>query len=211
MLLHAVGAAAVPYVSYAVVVTAFLLSLTVGGGKIARVTQGALLLTLAADAVLVLCLSPSLAVGMLFFSVVQLLYAVRLVWQTPPRHRGWLLALRGAVSLLALLATTVVLGEGCDLLALLSLFYFSNLLVNAATALALARRGPFLAMGLSLFVFCDLFVGFSMLGQYLPSESLPAFLTHPPINMAWVFYAPSQLLLAISPLDLRLRRKKEQE
>ena len=101
----------------------------------------------------------------------------------------------------------IVLGEGADALAVVSVFYFVQLIMSCVFAFINTRRGSLiLPIGLLLFLMCDIFVGFGNLGAYLPIEpgTLAFWLAYPPINMAWVFYLPSQTLLGISlALDLK--------
>ena len=189
--------------SYSVVALAFFFCLGLyRRGAVWPLTVGALAFTLGADYFLVLRGDRYLT-AMLLFSVVQLLYAARLLLLEPRRRCAAHLGLRGGVILAALLATRLVAGEGTDALALVALFYFANLLVNTLFAFLDARGRGLLPYGLLLFVFCDIFVGFGMLDAYLPLKEGPllSFLTSPPINMAWVFYAPSQTLLSLSVLD----------
>ncbi|MBQ2719359.1 MAG: hypothetical protein IJF73_04745 [Clostridia bacterium] len=173
-------------------------------------TATALLFTLGADLFLVV-LDAHYTVAMLLFSVTQLAYAARLSLGEGKRLRRVQLSVRAAAVLAAVSATVAVLGKDTDALAVIALFYFANLLTNAAFAAAKWRRAPLFAIGLWLFVLCDIFVGFGMLGEYLPlgDGALLSFLADPPLNMAWVFYLPSQVLLSLSFLHRdRLRISK---
>lgn len=190
-----------PY-SYASVVLALLACLALYE-RTSRwlLTATALLFTLGADYFLVVK-DAHYTVAMSLFSVTQLAYAARLTLGEGKRLRRCQLSVRAAAVLVALAATVAVLGRDIDALAPLSLFYFSNLLTNAAFATVGWRRAPLFAIGLWLFVLCDIFVGFGMLGEYLPlgEGALLGFLVDPPLNMAWVFYLPSQVLLSLSCL-----------
>jgi len=202
VLVHTVRPGAVPWVSYAAVLLAFAFCfLSARKSATYALSQLALLFTLAADYILVLHPEYSKLLAMLFFSVVQLAYGARLLLEAEGRRpRAVQAGVRAALSLLAVLLTLLVVGEAADALALVSMFYFANLLWNAALALLAWRRSPTLALGLVLFVLCDLFVGLSMLDAYLPiaEGTLLAWMASPPINMAWVFYIPSQTLLSLS-------------
>lgn len=165
-------------------------------------TQIAFLFTLGADFFLVL-LGRHQTVAMCLFSVTQLAYAARLTLAENKKTRRIQLITRAFTALLAVTITAAVLGKNTDALAVISLFYFANLLINAIFATAEYKRYPLFATGLWLFVLCDIFVGFGMLGSYLPLGNglFIRFLTAPPINMAWVFYLPSQVLLSLSVLS----------
>lgn len=72
--------------------------------------------------------------------------------------------------------------------AYLPLFYFSQLCINTAEAFVLGKNQRTFAIGLLLFVCCDLCVGAWNLGL------LPGFTR---IGM-WLFYLPSQVLIVLS-------------
>lgn len=166
-------------------------------------TQIALVFTLCADLFLVV-LGSHLTLAMCFFSVTQLSYASRIALLQEKKERRAHLITRASAVLFALALTAIVLGKNTDALALVSLFYFANLIINAIFATVKIKKEPLFAIGLWLFVLCDIFVGFGMLGSYLPLAKNPVldFLASPPINMAWVFYLPSQVLLSISTVKL---------
>ena len=68
-----------------------------------------------------------------------------------------------------------------------------------------------MAVGLLLFLLCDVFVGFSVLGEYLTvSEGTFAyFLAHPGFNAAWLFYVPAQTLLGLNVMIQHEKQKAE--
>lgn len=202
VLVHTVKGCLVPWVSYAAVLLAFgFCLLSARRSAVFLLTALALLFTLAADYILVLHPEHSTLLAMLFFLSVQLLYGARLLLGAAARRLS--LLLRAALSVLALLLPLLVVGERADALALVSMLYFANLLTNAALALGDLRRSPMLALGLLFFVLCDVFVGFGMLGEYLPvaEGTLWAWMAAPPINMAWVFYVPALTLLSLSAFE----------
>jgi hypothetical protein len=188
-------------IAYSSVVLAFVFNL----GLIKRdfrslFTFLALGFTLVADYFLVL-LADSYLVAMLFFSVAQLAYGARIHTELRDGLKVAHLTLRAILSLLALALPFVVLGDGTDALAVVSVFYFAQLIVSCIFAFLNTKCGGLiLPIGLLLFLMCDIFVGFGNLSAYLPIEpgTLAAWLEYPPINMAWVFYLPSQTLLGIS-------------
>ena len=210
VLVHTLRGAAVARVSYAAVVLAFAFCLLfMERSTDYLLTQAALLTTCAADWILVLHPDRSYLVAMCFFSAAQLLYGARMTWLTVGRLRSVGLWLRLALTLAAWLTAYLVAGSTVDALALVSLFYFANLIVNALLAFLTHTACGTLAAGFLLFLLCDIFVGFGMLGEYipLPSSGPLAFMASPPINMAWVFYVPSQTLLALSLLPRRLGKE----
>ena len=175
-------------------------------------TQLALVCTVCADYFLVLKDAEEKLAAMIFFSGTQIFYFLRLIIKTRPGiFRTVHLSVRAAVSLLAVLVTFLVLGEGTDALSVVSVFYYAHLILNLIFAFITPGETPIFAIGLLLFLGCDTFVGFGMLGEYLTiaEGSLIDRLNRIPLNMAWVFYTPSQTLLALSLLPRRLRAAGE--
>lgn len=175
-------------------------------------TQVALLLTVCADWFLVLPPSPNQLPGMLFFSVVQLAYAARLYLTAPsPSRRRVQIILRISLSALAMTATALVLGADTDAVAMISLFYYANLVLNIAFAWTQASTQLIMAVGLTLFLLCDTLVGFAFLDGYLTvaEGSLIDRINHPGFDLAWAFYLPSQMLLAVSLLPKRWSRASQ--
>ncbi len=164
-------------------------------------TQAALIFTVCADYFLVVRGAEQQFLAMLFFSCTQLAYAARLFVEDKDKTRRMThLALRVGVPLAVLAVTFAVLGGGADRVALISMFYFANLVLNAVLAFVRFKSSRLLAIGLALFICCDVFVGLSLIEGWLPlSEgSFLYALAHPGFNAAWLFYVPSQALLALS-------------
>ena len=169
-------------------------------------TQAALLLTVCADWFLVLPPSPNQLPGMLFFAASQLAYAARLYGSDgrPSRRRAQIIS-RLCLSVIAMTAAVLVLGKVTDAVALISLFYYANLALNIAFAWTQASKQFMMAVGLTLFLLCDTLVGFAFLDSYLTvaEGSLIDRINHPGFDLAWAFYLPSQMLLAVSLLPRR--------
>lgn len=171
---------------YAGVVLCFLWACRQGRGRDGRLTQAALAFTLAAD-LLLLVLNRWYGVGVALFCVVQALYLAR-IQRADRRPLARRLVLR---CLLA--AALLAVGGGLGLLnplTALTLVYFSQLLSNAAAALALGPRGRGFALGLVLFIGCDLCVGLCNLPGGPPAPWVQ-------VGM-WLCYLPSQTLIALS-------------
>ena len=169
-------------------------------------TQLALIATVCADFFLVLPSVPNQLPGMLCFSVAQLSYAACLALaESRPRYLRIQLWSRGILSVAALAVTVAVLGRGADAVALVSIFYYVNLILNLAFAWTQLPHRILMAVGLTLFLLCDTVIGLSFLDGYLPVDktSLIYRLIHPDFDLAWAFYLPSQMLLAISLLPKR--------
>ena len=112
------------------------------------------------------------------------------------------LSIRIPVFLFAVILTAIVLKENTNFLSLISLFYYANLLVNVVFAFIKFKKAPLLAIGLLLFSLCDVFVGLSRIDgfMHIPDGSLIYQIKNVPLNMAWLFYVPSQTVLALSTI-----------
>ena len=152
-----------------------------------RLVPLALALTAGADWFL-LVRNDRYAVGIALFLCVQTVYYLRLrrmgAGAAYPLRAGLALGLGVGLYLLRL-ASPVNLLAG---------LYFSQLLSNTVLAWRMGRPGRLFAVGLTLFVGCDVCVG---LFNALPPGS-------PPYSAAsvgmWFFYLPSQVLITLSAL-----------
>lgn len=172
--------------------------------------QAGLCCTVMADVFLLIAEPREQLISMLFFSVTQVCYFVRLyLWDG--KFRAAHLTVRIFVTVAALVATCIVLGEKTDLLSLVSLFYFANLGVNMIWGFIELKSSRLFGTGLLLFLLCDVCVGLSVMSaDYIPvSEgSLLYFLIHPGFNLAWVFYIPAQVLIVLSLAENILKKRK---
>lgn len=152
-----------------------------------RLVPAALALTACADWFL-LVRNDHYAAGVALFLCVQTVYLVRL-----RRNRaGSACRLRSGLALGAGLAVYAL--DMASPLNLLAALYYSQLLSNTALAWSLGRKQRRFALGLTLFVGCDTCVG---LFNTLPAASQ----LYPAVSVAvWLFYLPSQVLIALSAL-----------
>lgn len=179
-------------------------------------TQIALIFTVCADYFLVYLPQMKQLPAMIFFSVVQAAYFLRLYLDDGNRTRRKIhLAVRISASIAAPLITLAVLKNDCDALALVSMFYYANLALNAVFAFIAFGKEPLLAIGLLLFILCDTAVGLTFIERYIaiPADSFIHGVIHPGFDLAWAFYLPSQALIAISllPRALATRPKKTEK
>ena len=210
VLLQTASGRAVSLYSYASVLLAFLFCAVLALPTRAYLfTQLGLLFTVFADYFLVYLPVQKKLPAMLLFLVAQLCYYLRLRTAEHGKRRRTHALCRLGASLLALLLTLSVLRENADALALVSMLYYANLILNIVFAFAAAEKPPLFAVGLVLFLCCDTLIGLSLLGTYFPlSEgSLLYRIVYPGFNLAWAFYLPSQALIAISLLPKRLQAK----
>ncbi len=174
-------------------------------------TSSGLLFTVISDLFLVIIKPQYKLVAMIFFSLAQLSYFARLLYTECDRQRRlWHLAIRISASLFAIVLTLLVLRDKADALSLVSMFYYANLIINIVYAFINRRDSLIFAIGLVFFILCDTVVGLSVMdGMYFDfaEGSLIYRIIHADINLIWLFYVPSQTLIALSSYELK--RKNE--
>lgn len=189
-------------VSFSCVILACLfLALFFERSKSYYLTQAGLICTVMADLFLVVLDPIKQLPAMVFFSVTQICYFIRLYLNQDKRQRKIHLIVRMTAVLIAIILTAAVLKEKTDALSLVSLFYYANLIVNIAFAFMQYKECPVFAIGLLLFLLCDTVIGLDvMASDYLPIKegSFVYKLLSLDINLAWIFYVPSQALIGIS-------------
>ena len=160
-----------------------------------------MLFTVVADFFLVFLDPVNELAGVLVFSLVQFCYFAYIFKRhSKNKQRIIHLSVRAAITLILLIMPPIVLGDGADALVYCSVFYYGQLLCNLLFALLDGRLKLF-AVGLFLFAMCDLSIGLNeMAGTYLGAEpgTFLYALNHTGINLAWVFYLPSQTLIPLS-------------
>ena len=177
---------------YLSILLCFCFVLGTGQGQDGLLMKTALGFTLLADLFL-LVLNRWYLVGVACFCVVQLLYLTRIAGLQPEK-----LPLRLALRvLLAVAALMIAWGLGAlDGLTALSLFYFSQLICNALERRSLGAPFRGFALGLFLFLGCDLCVGLQNLSAWFPAAGGPL-VEFARVGM-WLFYLPSQVLISLS-------------
>lgn len=163
-----------------------------------RLVAPALLFTAGADWFL-LIRNEHLLLGVALFLCVQALYFLRLHRAGGSRKLLWL---RLALALGFALAPFLIPGMATPL-NLLAMLYFSQLLSNTILAWTLPVMHTF-ALGLTLFVGCDICVGL------FNAFALPPTLFSVVSVGMWFFYLPSQVLIALSaqPKEAALNEDK---
>ncbi len=140
--------------------------------------------------------------AMFIFSLVQLAYGAFL-FLVEDQKSFFSLFFRLVCILILEMIGLIILKERFDLLVAVSLFYFSNLLCNGF--LALFQKRWILAAGFALFLCCDMLIGISEMRMMnlLSAQSIWYRVLDLPVNIFWVFYLPSQVILAASVLFLK--------
>lgn len=138
--------------------------------------------TLIADLFL-LVLNTNYEIGVISFIVVQIIYLF-FIKNINNRNFNLYLLFRIIVIVTGILILYKI--SYINLLNVLVIIYFSNLLINTIESYGIKNNT--LALGLTLFVCCDICVG---LNNILPQETIATFLM-------WVFYLPSQVLIVLA-------------
>lgn len=154
--------------------------------------------TVIADFFLVVCSPIQQLWGMIFFLIAQSLYAAKLHLTS---KNNLLLYARVILIVLALAVTVLVLREKTDVLALVSLCYYANLIVNIIVAFTQFKQNRLFPIALVLFLLCDTVIGLQVAcGTYLPisKSSLIYKIIFMDFHLSWFFYLPSQVLISLS-------------
>ena len=173
----------------------------------------AMLCTLGADYCLVAIPEIKRMEGMIFFLGTQLFLCLHiLVADRDKKSRLIHLSVRVAISLLLVVITLVVLGKSADALAIVSVIYYANLLTSMIFA-PKVKGGKLLSIGLALFALCDINVGLAVLNDLyaggFPEGSFLHSLIYSGVDLAWIFYLPSQTIIPLTILSNKKNSHKE--
>lgn len=142
------------------------------------------------------------SIGMTTFSLAQLSYFVYIYLNSSDKKLKLihcLVRVGACVFLIAL--TLIVLKDNVNYLAIITMFYFANLLLNAIFSFIIRPKNLALAIGFIFFICCDIFVAaLAVEGLFITisEQSILYWFAHPPINFAWLFYTISQTLISLS-------------
>ena len=174
----------------------------VKGGNFIRI---AMLFTLVADYFMVAKAEEDNLTGVIVFLGTQFFIFLHIfVNDESKKSRFANIAIRLILIPIFIIFAYVILGEYTDLMAIISVIYFSNLCVNAVFAHRIGRGGILLTVGLVLFALCDINVALSGLYNvytdvFAESEFLYKIMNLN-IDLIWLFYTPSQVLIPLTPL-----------
>ena len=179
------------------------LSFALGCGRAMQFT--ALLFTLFADYFLILKDGERKTLAMVFFLIAQIAYAMKtLRFASSEKERKLHTVLRLSLSIIGAAVTLLVLGKDCEALFVISVVYYINLTVSMVISFIHSRSGEALitGIGLLLFALCDISIGFYFLIDIFSlgaGSFIYDFITSVP-SFVYIFYPPSQAVLAISAL-----------
>lgn len=204
------------YLKYTIIILCFCYALFLGKSadkSILFCMKTALFFTLISD--LFILLLDYYYYGVLTFIFAQQLYGIRLSMEkyNIDNEEEQKLLRRSFLIRLAIQATLMVIicimiknnGTELDDLLIASVFYFISIVTNAIRGIAAAVHNPkkhelvMFAVGISLFLLCDINVGLFNLSGYISlSENAYHMVYSVSSILMWTFYAPSQVLIALS-------------
>ena len=185
------------YTSFLAIGLCFLYAL-LAPGKCSLWILSGLACTVGADFCLVICQPIQQLWGMVFFLGAQSLYAIKLHISRPSKP---LLAIRLGLTAVAVALVFLVLREKADPLAVVSLCYYANLIMNIVVSCTQFQKNKLLPVAFVLFLLCDTVIGLQVASSgYLPipEGSLLHKIIFSGFNLSWFFYLPSQVLISLS-------------
>ena len=186
---------------YIVVISCFLFSLVyfiIKRNSNTLIFVIAFLFTILADTNL-LILDDNYELGVLAFIIVQFAYFWYILKNMYTKDNyGYLIAIRLITIVIGVIASLIVHTD--KLLVCLVIIYISNLVINLIISIIPRKRNLLFSLGLFLFLLCDICVGCYNIGDIIDISNTSLFykIANLPFNIAWLFYHPSQVLLAIS-------------
>ncbi|MBQ8293290.1 MAG: hypothetical protein IJX78_05770 [Bacilli bacterium] len=165
-------------------------------------THIGLLFTLLADIFLVLTNPMYEIPGVLLFCITQLFYCLKIHLVIDSKITRIIhIYVRTFIIFLLLGITVFVLNENSNFLTLISMFYYANLVTNIIFSFYSRKPSFLFSIGLILFACCDLFVGLTYIDNIYININNNSFihnLCYSNIDIIWLFYVPSQTLIACS-------------
>ncbi len=155
-------------------------------------TTTALFFTIIADRILVYGIMDLVDIGITVFTFVQISYFFKNFLSSKGKIRKIIFAIMLPT---ILIASIIVANAIMDLtyLIVIALTYFSFLLISCVFAFTRFIKNPLFALGLLLFICCDIILGCQVIGVGGSIEDMNC----------WWFYFPSQALIILSVIYLR--------
>ena len=195
------GVGDVSLVAYSAILLCFATSIILLQKNIHSVLQFvALLFTACADYLLILKGGTNKDLAMCFFVVTQLAYGLRTLYMAKSKREFDINIATRLVLCLSLVAGSLFVVDDTPAFVWLSMIYFANLVTNVIFALYHFKQNKLLALGLLLFICCDVFVGLAEMTALFgwSEQHFVSKLMSVPFSIHSIFYHPSQVLLCIS-------------
>lgn len=158
--------------------------------------------TLIADTFLVL-LDDYYIIALISFTIVQITYYFYLLslinFKINKKHK--ILLLMRIIICIILLGLFIFIKE-IDFLIFLATIYFCNLFFNFIESIFTIKHNIMLPFGFFLFILCDLCVGCYNIDSLfdIKQNSIIFLIVNSKVNLSWIFYHPSQVILSLSGL-----------
>ncbi|MFA7010619.1 MAG: lysoplasmalogenase family protein [Bacilli bacterium] len=155
--------------------------------------------TIIADTGLIL-LEDVETISVFFFVLVQLCYAIRIRQFSIVLPLKFDILVRFGLVIMCEVLALIVLKENFNGLIGVTLLYFVNIVINLFFTLINRKQNILFTLGLLLFLLCDISLGLRMSGDFIDvsNNSLIQTITTAPIDLVWMFYFPSQVLIVLS-------------
>lgn len=195
------------YLKYTIIIFSFLITLLIGNNGYNRrdtiLLQLSKLLTLIADYYLLI--QDNFFLGIFFFCIVQITYILRHSFMEKKRYRNFIF-LCTSTTFSVLIFFRIKLEPIDNNLVLLALIYAALLVTSVYIGFSTLTRSRYskkssylIGIGMCLFLLCDINVGLNALIGETALNSIGSPRTKFLIGyLIWLFYAPSQVLLACS-------------
>jgi hypothetical protein len=154
--------------------------------------------TLIADFFLVI-LGDYQVLAMIAFCGTQIAYLIRL-HLSENKKLPYMKETRLFLFLFWQLMAFLVFKNFSNVLVIITLTYLSFLLGNIIHAFRIGKKFRLFAIALVLFLLCDIFIGLNEGEELLmiSPDSFLGWIIDIPLNMAWLFYIPSQVMIVLS-------------
>ena len=195
------GSGDVSLVAYSAILLCFATSIILLQKNVHSVLQCiALLFTACADYLLILKGGTNKDLAMCFFVVTQLAYALRTLYMAKSKREFDANFATRIVLCVSLVAGSLLVVDDTPAFVWLSMIYFANLVTNVIFALYNFEQNKLLAIGLLLFICCDVFVGLAEMPALFGwgEQHFVSRLSLLPVSIHSIFYYPSQALLCVS-------------
>lgn len=175
---------------YLSIVLCLLYVMIMSQSKDSKHLKVAFIFTLIADLFL-LVLDDYYLYGVIVFCFAQFIYSYRLL-KVNEMKRNLRIVIQVMSIIIVQIIVKIMLSAQFDLLAVVTIIYFVSLLNNIVNSIVFTKINPIFSAGLILFGLCDIFVGLNNLGSYIDFRFSTV------LDYPWIFYIPSQVLIALS-------------
>lgn len=205
------------YLKFAGIILCFIYSLLpyteINDRSDLSILRGALFFTVISD--LLILMLDFYTWGVFTFCIVQLLYLIRLSrWRSPFRQDKInktiiINILRNLGIAFVVLLLLVITKIQINRLLVITAFYFISIVFNVIDAIIIAFQDKikyqlFFAVGMILFLCCDINVGIFNLGDFVILNSIGfSGLYHFSTIAMWMFYLPAQVGISLSKCQIR--------